>query len=139
MAPIDDALAAIEALKPGEKLLYQRFADQYGVDRTILARRHKRVQAPRAIKDANQQKLTPEQEKELAKYVEELTARHIPPTRKMIQNFASSVAREPVSESWVTRFINNYSIHLISQYSTGMDTNRHNADSYTNYELYQAE
>ena len=54
----------------------------------------------------------------------------------MIQNFASSVAKERVSESWVTRFINNYSIHLISQYSTGMDANRHNADSYTKYELY---
>ena len=54
----------------------------------------------------------------------------------MIQNFASSVAKERVSESWVTRFINNYSIHLISQYSTGMDANRHNADSYQKYELY---
>ena len=54
----------------------------------------------------------------------------------MIQNFASSVATERVSESWVTRFINKYSIHLISQYSTGMDANRHKADSYTKYELY---
>jgi hypothetical protein len=31
IAPIDDALAAIEALKPGERLVYQRFADQYRV------------------------------------------------------------------------------------------------------------
>ncbi|KAJ8115409.1 hypothetical protein OPT61_g2929 [Boeremia exigua] len=67
---------------------------------------------------------------------EELTAWHIPPTREMIQNFASSVAKERVSESWVTRFINNYSINLISQYSTGMDADRHNADSYAKYELY---
>ena len=43
MAPINDALAAIEALKPEEKLVYQRIADQNGVDRTTLARRHKRV------------------------------------------------------------------------------------------------
>jgi hypothetical protein len=54
----------------------------------------------------------------------------------MIQNFASSVAKEHMSESWVTCFINNNSIHLISQYSTGMDANCHNADSYTKYELY---
>jgi hypothetical protein len=92
IAPIDDALAAIKALKPKEKLVYQRIADQYSVNRTTLARRHKRVQAPQATKDANQQKLTPEQEKELVKYIEELTARHIPPTREIIQNFASSVA-----------------------------------------------
>lgn len=32
----------------------------------------------------------------------------------MVANFASAVAQEPVSESWVTRFINKYSIHLIS-------------------------
>ena len=54
----------------------------------------------------------------------------------MIANFALAVAQEPVSESWVTRFINKYSVHLISQYSTGMDADRHNADSYAKYELY---
>ncbi|KAF2621478.1 hypothetical protein BU25DRAFT_308272, partial [Macroventuria anomochaeta] len=75
-----------------------------------------------------QQKLTPQQEDKLVKYIEELTACRLPPTREMIANFASSIATEPVSESWVTRFINNHSIHLISQYSTGMDSNRHNAD-----------
>ncbi|KAF2622344.1 hypothetical protein BU25DRAFT_309911, partial [Macroventuria anomochaeta] len=63
-----------------------------------------------------QQKLTPHQEDELVKYIEELTARRLPPTREMIANFASSIATEPVSKSWVTRFINNHSIHLISQY-----------------------
>jgi hypothetical protein len=68
--------------------------------------------------------------------VDELTARHIPPTREMIANFASAVVQEPVSESWVTRFISKYSIDLISQYSTGMDADRHNADSYAKYELY---
>jgi hypothetical protein len=51
-------------------------------------------------------------------------------------NFASAVAQEPVSQSWVTRFINKYSIHLISQYSAGMDADRHNADFYSKYELY---
>ena len=54
----------------------------------------------------------------------------------MIRNFASAVAKEPVSESWVTRFINKYTIDLISQYSTGMDADRHNADSYSKYKLY---
>ena len=43
MAPIDDALAAIKALKPGEKLVYQKIADQDKVDRSTLSRQHKRV------------------------------------------------------------------------------------------------
>jgi hypothetical protein len=53
MAPIDDAIAAIEALKPGEKLVYQTFADKYGVNRVTLARRHKRLQAPLEVKNLN--------------------------------------------------------------------------------------
>ena len=76
------------------------------------------------VRDNNrvqQQKLTPQQELELVKYIEELTACRLPPTRDMIANFALSVATEPVSKSWVTRFISNHSIHLISQYPTGMD------------------
>jgi hypothetical protein len=114
MAPIDDALAAIEAQGPEEKLVYQRIADQYGVDRSTLARRHKRVQVSQEVKHSSQQKLTPQQEAELVKYIEELTVPWIPPTREMIRNFASAVAKEPVSESWVTRFINKYTIDLIS-------------------------
>ena len=92
MAPIDEALAAIEALEPEEKLVYQKIADQYGVDRSTLARRHKRVQNSQEVKHSSQQKLTPQQEAELVKYIEELTARRIPPTRKMIRNFALVVA-----------------------------------------------
>ena len=99
MAPIDNALAAIKALKPEEKLVYQKIADQYGVDRSTLARRHRGVQAAQETKYSQQQKLTLQQEEELVQYIEELTARHIPPTREMIQNFASSVAKGRVSES----------------------------------------
>lgn len=40
MAPIDDALAAIKALKPGEKLVYRKIADRFSVNRSTLARRH---------------------------------------------------------------------------------------------------
>ena len=54
----------------------------------------------------------------------------------MIRNFASAIAKEEVSESWVTRFINGHSIHLISQWTVGMDSNRHKADSGDKYRLY---
>jgi hypothetical protein len=136
MDPIESAIAAINALKPGEEFSYNKIAKRFGVDRSTLCRRHRRLQVPHNTKIINQQKLTQQQEEELVTYIEELTARHIPPTREMIANFASAVAQEPVSESWVTRFINKYSINLISHYSTGMDSNRHNADSYVKYELY---
>jgi hypothetical protein len=133
---IEDALAEIAGLGPEEEICYARIAQKHGVVRSTLSRQHRAITQSATTKTINQQKLTPQQEEELVKYIEELTARHIPPTREMIANFASAVAQEPVSESWVTRFINKYTIHLISQYSTGMDSNRHNADSYTKYELY---
>ena len=136
MAPIDNALAHIGSLKPGDKLCYQTIADDYGVERSTLSRRHRAISQPPTTKNINQQKLDPQQEQELVKYIQGLTARHLSPTRDMIQNFASTIAKEPVSESWVTRFINRHSIHLISQWVTGMDANRHNADSGHKYKLY---
>jgi transcriptional regulator with XRE-family HTH domain len=50
MGSIDDALAAIDALKPEEKLVYQRIAGKFGVERSTLARRHQGKSVPRAIK-----------------------------------------------------------------------------------------
>jgi len=127
MAPIDDALAEIDSLDASEKLCYTKIANKYGVERSTLSRRHRAVTQSHASKITNQQKLTPQQEAELVKYIEGLTARHLPPTREMIRNFASTIAKEPVSESWVTRFINQHSIHLISRWAAGMDSNRHQA------------
>ncbi|EDU46253.1 predicted protein [Pyrenophora tritici-repentis Pt-1C-BFP] len=61
-------------------------------------------------KNFNQQKLNPQQELELVRYIEKLTKRGIPPTREMIRNFSSEVAHQQLSESWVTRFINRHEI-----------------------------
>jgi hypothetical protein len=133
---LDAALEELWALKPGEQFSYSAIAKKYGVVRSTLTRRHKAMSTSINNKNANQQRLTPQQEIELVKYIEELSRRHLPPTREMIQNFASPIAQNPVSESWVTRFINRHSIHLISRYSTGMDRQRHDADSYDKYKLY---
>ena len=54
----------------------------------------------------------------------------------MIQNFASEIAKERVSEAWVTRFINRNHDHLVSKWATGMDATRHKADSREKYEAY---
>jgi hypothetical protein len=47
MSSIEVALAAIESLKPGEKLVYTEIAAKYGVDRRTLARRHQPSRALR--------------------------------------------------------------------------------------------
>ena len=54
----------------------------------------------------------------------------------MIQNFASSVAKRELSESWVTRFLHRNESHLMSKWATAMDRTRHKADSYFKYKQY---
>ncbi|KAF1933347.1 putative pogo transposable element [Didymella exigua CBS 183.55] len=54
----------------------------------------------------------------------------------MVQNFASSVASQPCSDSWVNRFLHRHRDQLTSQWATGMDSNRHNAESAYKYKLY---
>jgi hypothetical protein len=89
------------------------------------------------VEAAQEQKnLSTQQEEELVKYIKDLTSKGLPPTRAMIQNFASVVAKKEVGKSWVSQFLNRHKDTLLSKWSTGMDSNRHKADSYEKYKLY---
>ena len=135
---MDLILAAIEYIESrelGEDISYTQVASQYGVNRSTLSRRHRRVTEPRNVKDSKQQKLSPQQELELVQYIVKLTKQGLPPTMEMISNFSSEVARQQLSESWVTRFVNRHEIHLISKRTTAMDRMRHLADSESKYRL----
>ncbi|KAF1923994.1 uncharacterized protein M421DRAFT_404224, partial [Didymella exigua CBS 183.55] len=111
---LEEALADCDTFKDKDEIPWSKIVAKHGVVRSTLTRTWRGETQPREAENTARQKLTPQQEEELVTYIEELTARHIPPTREMIRNFASAVTQEPVSESWVTRFINKHSIHLIS-------------------------
>jgi hypothetical protein len=104
MSSIDAALAAIEALEPGEKLVYTHIAAEYGVDRRTLARRHQGVASSRGTKAQNQQALHPQQELELLRY-----------PRALSQGSKSTVIR-------VDYFVRDrnyaYSVHIYLQWVT---------------------
>ena len=136
MDPIEAAIAAIESQELGAETSYTKVAAKYGVARSTLSRRHQGSQHTKETKDLNQRALNPQQEIELVVYIEGLTKQGLPPTREMINNFASQVAHRQLSEAWVTRFINRHSIHIISRWSTGIDSVRHQADSGYKYKLY---
>ncbi|KAH5177126.1 hypothetical protein HBI67_211460 [Parastagonospora nodorum] len=87
MSSIEAALAAIELLEPGEKIVYTQIAARYGVDRRTLARRHQGATISRDAQAQNQQALHPQQEKELLRYIKRLTRQGLPPTRPMIRRF----------------------------------------------------
>jgi len=108
MPGLQAALAEIRNLKTGDKLVYTNIAERHGVSRTTLSRAHRGVQVPRYVEYHNNRRLNDQQEHDLLKYIEKLTARHLPPTRSMVQNFASTVVQGHVSESWVTRFLHRH-------------------------------
>jgi hypothetical protein len=136
MAPIDDAIAAIDARDSEDDSTLTEIADKFGVDRSMLGQRCKGATTTQEAGYTLQQKLNPQQESELVAYIEELTKRTLPPTRAMIHNFASEDAKERVLESWVTRFLNRNKDDLMSKWTMSMDPNRHQADSGFKYKLY---
>jgi hypothetical protein len=99
MAPINKAIAAFESQKPGKQLTLQACANKYSVEHSTLGQRIRGQTCPIEAKATAQQKLNPQQEMELVVYIGDLTRRGLPPTREMVQNFASEVAQERLSES----------------------------------------
>jgi hypothetical protein len=70
------------------------------------------------------------------KYIVGLTERGLPPTKEMIQSFAGEVVKKEVGEGWVLRFVERHKDALITKWTSGMDRNRHQADSEHKYSLY---
>ena len=86
MDPIQEAIAEIESREPGDKFSYQQIAKKYGVNRVTLMRRHKHETEDYSVRN---QSLHPEREAELVRYIKTLTEQRLPPTRTIIQQFAS--------------------------------------------------
>ncbi|OAG18892.1 hypothetical protein CC77DRAFT_896587, partial [Alternaria alternata] len=126
MNPIQEAIEEIESREPGDHFTYTEVARRYNIDRRTLARRHQGVTGPRGLPHRS---LHPETEIELRNYCKTLTERCLPPSRLMIQRFASGLAGKDVSESWVTRFLHRHDDHLISRWNNGLSKQRVKADS----------
>jgi predicted HicB family RNase H-like nuclease len=112
MDAINAAIEAIELREPDASFSYRAVAKQFGVDRTTLSQRHRGAQQTVAAKHEEQQLLNPQQEAELVVYIERCTERGLPPTREMVQNFASAVAKWEASDAWVTRFLHCHYVDL---------------------------
>jgi hypothetical protein len=89
MAPIDNVIAAIKLLEPGEHYSYRTVARRFNVSHATLTQRHKVSQSSQATKNFNQLALNSQQEAELVRYIQDLTKRALPPTREMKQNLAA--------------------------------------------------
>jgi hypothetical protein len=136
MNPIDAAIEVIKSREAGAAFSHREVANRFGVDRTTLSQRHQGASRSRAATSQQQQLLNPQQEEELVRYIERCTERSLPPTREMVRNFASAVAKWDASDAWVTRFLHCHKVDLTTKWSAGIDRNRHQADSHGKYDLY---
>jgi hypothetical protein len=136
MTRIDEAIAAINSAGPEGQLSYRAAAEKFGVNRVTLARRHRKQTQPHDAAQHQTRLLTPQQEAELVKYIQDLTKRALPPNRDMIKNFVRTIARWEPSDSWVTRFLHRNHDDLTIKWTTGLDRERHQADSEDKYRSY---
>jgi hypothetical protein len=133
---LEAALEDARAPDAAGELVYQKIADWHGVDRSTLSRRHRGVQGTMQQKAEQQQHLTHDEELELVSYIDQLCREHLPPTREMIQHFASTVCGIDVGATWVTRFLQRHHDALTPQWTSTMASDRHAADSYGEYSEY---
>jgi hypothetical protein len=133
MSPIQNAIEEIESRAPGASFSYRALAKKYNISRNTLARKHRGLTDSYAGAASARANLAPEQEFKLVKYIEQLSGEGLSPTRAMIKNFASFLAKKDVSERWVGRFLKKHSGLITNKYIKGMDRNRHKADSYDKY------
>jgi hypothetical protein len=133
---LEAALEACDAADAAGELSYSKIADQSTVSRSTLSRRHRRVCASRQEGYSSQRKISPQQEYELCKYIEGLSNQGLPPTRQMVQNFASGIAQCYVGDAWVTRFLHRHRETLTYKWTSAMDASRHNADNSEKYSHY---
>jgi hypothetical protein len=133
---LEDALGEAHAADARGELCYQKTADTHGVDRSTLSRRHRGVQGSMQQKVEQQQNLTNHEELELVDYIDQLCREHLPPTRDMIQHFASVICGFDVGKMWVTRFVTKHHDALTPRWTSAMASERHAADSHSKYSLF---
>jgi AraC-like DNA-binding protein len=136
MALIEVVIEAINSLEPGEPINYTAIAKRFGVERSMLSRRHRGVTSSKANQYEQQRILTNQHEKELINYINKLTDRGLFASHEMLRNFAKEITGEKPGKHWPGRFLKRHQDDLISTYTTAIDAARKRADSAYKYALY---
>jgi hypothetical protein len=129
----------IEELNSGDysgRAPYRRIAARYGSAETTLRRRFLGIGTSLEVKNIEQQRLTPQQQRDLIKWIGEETQGHQPPGRYLVAQKASLLAGEEVGNGWVYRFLHRHQDDLVYKKATPMERLRAQADSWWKYNDY---
>ena len=136
--PYNDRIElAIAELESQNRINYASTARKYNIDRSTLSRRHKSETGAKKEATSNfVQALTNAQEKILVTYVNQLSARGMPPTPQILKNIAEELANVKLGKNWPSRFRARYGKEMKSLYLRTIDHKRKLADNSHHFEHY---
>jgi hypothetical protein len=133
--PVQEALAEIARMKPGEKISYQALAKKHGWCRSTSTHQHTNHVVPHETKAKKQLLIHPRDDVEVVEYIRGLYRRVLSPTRETMINFVTPLCAWPSSKSWVTRFLRRHVDELHTAWTTPMKVRRYYTDSSEKYRV----
>jgi len=104
-------------------------ARRHGVDRSSLSRRFRKKTTSRADKVESDRLLNNQQEQQLISWIRRQCELCLPPTPRIVCNFAAQLAGRQPQKNWCSRFVKRHKDSLDSRYLNTLDLARHKADS----------
>jgi hypothetical protein len=128
--------AAIAALRASDAPNISATAREFGIDRSRLSKLFNGVRTVRDTYITSMRFLSPEQDKRLLDIVVKLTRDGLPPTPKMVRQFALDISGKMPGKNWPKAWLDSHKEHMKNGYLRGFDLARKKADSLYQYRAY---
>jgi hypothetical protein len=136
MATTADIDAALAELRVSDKPNVSAVARKYNIEVTRLWRLYNCKTTTLDDYNANRGLLSPQQDKFLLELVRRLTSNGLPPTPKLVRQFAKDLSGNTPGKNWPSRWLKRHQDQLGSGYLEGFDLDRKKADSFWQYRAY---
>lgn len=128
---------ALENLSIQDRPNMRGTAKKFGVQESTLRRRWKgQTLSRKAAASLHRRKLTDAQEESLIGQINKLTERGLPPTSRMVRNFAEEIIKSSVGKNWTSDFVKRHSTRLKSLYLKNIDSKRKKSEFAASYKQY---
>ena len=136
MATTTDIEKALDELRAADKPNISEIARKYNIEQTKLGDLFNCRRVTWDDYNANRGLLSPQQNKFLLELVRRLTSNRLPPTPKLVRQFAKDLSGNTPGKNWPSRWVKKHQDQLGSGYLEGFDLDRKKADSFWQYRAY---
>ena len=124
-SPMDPLEAALTSLKLQKTPNVRGTSRKFGIVESTLRRRFRgKTVSFQQARYKSHNRLSHAQKKTLIIQINRLTDRGLPPTTKMMKNFAEEIVQGPVGKNWVGALVKRYRTELKSIYFRNMNSDR---------------